>query len=159
MPRTQVIQFSTSPADHHTAVLKDELQRTLGRISAHVTIPLHSNYAGTTITLAGGIATAAAMASAVDLADAGLDLHRVVVYGTPPANDVTVQVFNVTTGQVVAFAVMKGGAPAGLFTGVWTGLTPMGGDEALQVRFVGTGAQQPVVNVIHLQAASNNVKP
>lgn len=159
MARGQVLQFSTSPPDHHTAVLKDELQRVLGRISAHVTIPLHSAYAGTTITLASGAATAAAMASSVDFADAGLDLHRVVVYGTPPANDVTVQVYNVTTGQVVAFAVMRGGAPAGLFTGAWTGVSPVGGDEQLQVRFVGTGVQQPVVNAIHLQAASNNVKP
>lgn len=159
MGRGAVIQFSSAPPDHHTAVLKDELQRVLGRITAHATIPLHSNYAGTTITLVGGVATAAAMATAVDLADGGLDLHRVVVYGTPPANDCTVQVFNVTTGQVVASSVMKGGAPAGLFTGTWTGVTPVGGDENLQVRFVGTGAQQPVVNAIHLQAASSNVKP
>jgi hypothetical protein len=159
MARGPVIQFSSVPEDRHGQVLRDELQRTIGRITAHATIPLHSNYAGTTITLAGGTATAAAMATSVDLSDGGLDLHRVVVYGTPPANDVQVQVYNVTTGQVVATATMKGGAPAGLFTGAWTGVTPKGGDEQLQVRFVGTGVQAPVVNAIHLQAASNNVKP
>jgi len=159
MARPPVIQFSASPADHHTATLKDELQRVIGRVTAHATIPLHQNVSGTVITLAGGTNTQPAMAAAVDLADGGLDLHRVVVYGTPPANDVQVQVYNTTTKKVMATATMKGGAPAGLFTGTWTGVTPAGGDEQLQVRFVGTGAQQPVVHSIHLQAASSSVKP
>lgn len=159
MARTPVIQLSTVPTDHPTAVLKDELQRVIGRVSSHATIPLHQNVAGTTITLASGTNTQPAMGSTVDFADGGLDGARLIVYGTPPANDVQVQAFNVTTGKVIATAVMKGGAPAGWFTGTLTGLTPNGGDEQIQVRFVGTGAQQPVVNTIHLQCATLNLKP
>lgn len=159
MARGQVLQFSTSPADHHVAVLKDELQRTLGRISAHVTIPLLSSYAGQAVTLASGIATAAAMASSVDFADAGLNLGRVVVYGTAPANDLTVQVYNLTTGQVMASVLMPGGSPVGIFTGTWTGFTPKGADENLQVRLVGTGAQTVTLNTVHYQLATGNVAP
>lgn len=159
MARANVIQFSQSPPDHHTAMLKDELQRVIGRVSSHATIPLHHNIAGTTITLVGGTNTQPAMGTSVDFADGGLDGLRLVVYGTPPANDVTVQAFNTTTGQVVATATMKGGAPAGWFTGTLAAITPVGGDEQIQVRFVGTGAQQPVVNTIHLQAATLNLKP
>jgi hypothetical protein len=159
MARAPVILFPTIPPDHHTALLQGHLERVLGRVSSHATIPLHQNVAGTTVTLAGGTNTQAAMSTAVDFADGGLDGVRLVVYGTPPANDVTVQAFNVTTGQVIATAVMKGGAPAGVFTGTLTQLTPLGGDEIIQVRFVGTGAQAPVVNTIHLQAATLNLKP
>lgn len=159
MPRSQVVQFSTSPPDHHTALLKGELERVIGRVSSHATIPLHQNVTGTTITLAGGTNTQPAMGTSTDFADGGLDGVRLIVYGTPPANDCTVQAYNLTTGQVIASAVMKGGAPAGWFTGILTALVPIGGDEQIQVRFVGTGAQQPVVNTIHLQCATLNLKP
>jgi hypothetical protein len=159
MARGQVLQLSAIPPDHHTAVIKSEIERVIGRVSSHATIPLHQNVAGTTITLAGGTNTQAAMGTSVDFADGGLDGARLIVYGTPPANDVTVQAFNLTTGQVLATATMKGGAPAGWFTGTLTALTPVGGDEQVQVRFVGTGAQQPVVNTIHLQCATLNLKP
>jgi hypothetical protein len=153
------VQLSASPADHHVRVLKNELERVIGRVSSHATIPLFHNLAGTTITLVAGANTQPAMGSSIDFADGGLDGARLIVYGTPPANDCTVQAYNVTTGQVIATAVMKGGAPAGWFTGSLTQLTPRGGDEQIQVRFVGTGAQQPVVNTIHLQAATLNLKP
>jgi len=160
MARGQVIQFSAKPADTHAAVLQDELQRVVGRIVAHATIPLHQNYAGTTITLGGaGTATAAAMASAVDFADAGMDLVRAVVYGTPPAGKVTVNVRNLTTGKIVATAALPGGAAAGVFTGPWMHLTPAGGDEHLQVELVGTAGHQPVLNTVHLQGATANAKP
>lgn len=159
MARSPVIQFSASPPDHHTAVMKRELEQVIGRVSSHATIPLHANSAGTTITLAGGLATAATMTAVTDFSDAGIDGLRINVFGTPPANDVTVQAFNLTTGQVVATAVMKGGAPQGWFTGTLQAITPVGGDEQIQVRFVGTGAQTPVVNAIHLHGATLNLKP
>lgn len=159
MARGQVIQFSASPPDHHTAILRDELQRTYAKVTSHITVPLHHAYTGTAIVLAGGIATAAAMASSVDFADAGANLGRVVVYGTAPANDATVQVYNVTTGQVLATVVMPGGSPAGTFAGTWTGFTPKGSDENIQVRLVGTGAQTVTLNTVHLQLATGNAAP
>lgn len=159
MARAPVIQFPTIPPDHHTALLQGHLERVIGRVSSHATIPLHQNVAGTTITLAGGTNTQPAMGTSVDFADGGLDGARLVVYGTPPANDVTVQAYNVTTGQVIATVVMKGGAPAGWFMGTLVSISPKGGDEQIQVRFVGTGAQQPVVHTIHLQAATLNLQP
>jgi len=99
------------------------------------------------------------MGASVDLADGGLNGARLAVYGTPPANDVQVQAFNATTGQVIATATMKGGAPAGWFVGAVTGVVPTGGDEVIQTRFVGTGAQQPILNTIHLQAMTLNLQP
>jgi len=159
MARGQVIQFSSSPPDHHTAVLKDELQRVMGRVVAHATVPLLQTYGGTTITLAGGAFTAAAMASSVDFGDAGIDYIRCVVFGTPPAHSVTVNVFNLTSGKIVASATMTGGGAAGYYVGQWTQLTPVGGDEQLQVRFVGTGAEAPVLNTIQLQCSTANAKP
>jgi hypothetical protein len=159
MARAPVIQFPTIPPDHHTALLQGHLERVIGRVSSHATIPLHSNFAGTTVTLAGGIATAPAMTAVADFADAGIDGLRINVFGTPPANDVTVQAVNLATGQVVATAVMKGGAPQGWFTGTLQAITPLGGDEQIQVRFIGTGAQAPVVNQIHLHGATLNLKP
>jgi len=160
MARGQIIQFGVSPTDPHLAGLKDELQRALGRVTNHATVPLHQNYAGTTIALSGGAATCAAMGAVVDHADAGGNLCRCVVYGTPPAaHDATVQVYNVTTGQVMASVTMPAGAPAGSFAGSWTGFTPAGGDENLQVRIVGTGSDNVVLNSVHHQFATANLKP
>ncbi len=158
MPRPPVIQFSASPPDHHTAILKDELQRVLGRIVAHATVPLHQNAAGTTVTLSGGTATVAPMSSTVDFGDAGVDLVRAVVYGTPPAHDATVQVFNVTTGKVIATATLPAGGSAGQVPGAWTQLQALGGDEHIEVHVVGTGSDAPVLHAVHLQMATASAK-
>lgn len=158
MGRPSVIQFSASPPDHHTAILKDELQRVLGRIVAHATVPLHQNSAGTTVTLSGGSATVPPMSSTVDFGDAGVDLIRAVIYGTPPAHDATVQVYNVTTGKVIATATLKGGASAGQVAGSWTQLQAKGGDEHIEVHVSGTGSDAPVLHAVHLQMATASVK-
>lgn len=159
MARGQVVQFSGIPGDHHVALLKDELQRTYAKVTSHITVPLHHAYTGQAVTLASGVATAAAMASSVDFADAGANLGRVVVYGTAPANDITIQAFNLTTGQVVASVTIPGGSPAGTYAGPWVGFTPKGSDENIQVRLVGTGAQTVTLHTVHLQLATGNAAP
>ena len=153
--RPPVVQFS---ARADGAVPADELHRILGRVTSHVTVPLHQNVAGTGLSLSSGALVSAPMAASVDFGDAGTDLARLVVYGTPPTHALTAQVFNVTTGKVLATVSLPAGGSTGLQTGTWTQFTPHGGDEHIEMHFLGTGTDAFTLHSVHLQLATLNAK-
>ena len=153
--RPPVTQFS---ARADGAVPADELHRILGRVTSHVTVPLHQNVSGTALALAGGTLVSAPMAAAVDFGDAGADLARLVIYGTPPTHALAAQVYNVTTGKVLATVNLPAGGSTGIQAGVWTQFTPFGGDEHLEMHFQGTGTDGFTLHSVHLQLATLNAK-
>lgn len=153
--RPPVIQFS---ARSDGAVPADELHRVLGRVTSHVTVPLHQNVAGTALSLSGGTLVSSPMAASVDFGDAGADFARVVAYGIPATHALTAQVVNVTTGKVLATVTFPAGGATGLQTGAWTSFTPVGGDEHIEMHFQGTGTDAFTLHSVHLQLATLNAK-
>lgn len=109
--------------------------------------------AGVTITdAASGAGTALTTTrTAIDFENAGIDAVRVVARGeNSGSNAITIQVFNTTTSAVLATATITGTSEQ---TGIgnWTALSPNGGDEEVEVRVIGDGADDPILYGVHLQ--------
>jgi len=161
MTRPQVITFQSNPTDPQVQVLKDELQRTVGRISSLVDICLFfsvTGLVGNTVASAATIAPPTQLK--VDFADAGLDFVRILVVATGTGNNPSANIYNVTTGQVIC-SVPVGGSAEALTTGQWVSYTPHGGDETIGFSFTNGSAGSESVTLwsVHLQAATLNAKP
>lgn len=137
-----------------------KLQRVLGKVVSLTDVCLLLSTGGYTVTnAAAGSGTALTFSrTTLDLADAGVDSARLVVRGqNSAAGDVTVQAYNVTQSAALATATVSG-ATEQTAEGAWTALTPVGGDEEVEVRVVGDGVFDPVLYAVHLQLRTTQVR-
>lgn len=147
-----VVVFGERPGSPELQRILDTLSRVLGKISALVDITLLNIVTGYPVTnAAADPGTALATRTELDFLDAGIDSVRMIVRGqNSTAGSVTVQVYNTTQSLVMASCTLTGVAMQTAKSD-WLVFTPVGGDEAVEVRVLGDGAMDPTLFNVHLQ--------
>lgn len=150
--RDPVVGFTDRVEPGPLRNVMDTLSAVIGKTSSLADVPMLSE--------AAGFVTAAAAASpgtsvpvtraTVDLADAGTDQARLVVYGkNSGAGAVTIALYDVTNAVILA-TVDVTGTVAASYAGAWTTVTPSGIDHEIEVRVIGSG-ETPTLYTVHAQ--------
>lgn len=144
--------------------LADLLLKTMGKVTSLSTILLLSESGGYTATDAAASPgdSLAFTTTKIDFADAGIDQIRLVVRGLAdavavPSTSVVVQLYDLTNSVALATVTVTDDTQA-TFTGDWTGITPTGSDQEVELRVIGDGALDPELYAVHMQARTLQAK-
>jgi hypothetical protein len=138
----------------------DKVGAVVGKTVSFVDVALLLDVAGVNVVdAAGGAGTALTTTrTKIDFGDAGIDSVRVVVRGkNSAAGSITVQVYDVTNGAVLASVVVTGVADQ-TATGAWTRLVPVGEDAEIEMRVVGNAADDPTLYAVHFQGRTTQAR-